>query len=52
MLIAQYKKGLAAFEGQKKKDKKDFCSGGVWTHNIEGKRFLSGALASVATADI
>ena len=51
MLIAQYKKGLAAFEGQKK-DKKDFCSGGVWTHNIEGKRFLSGALASVATADI
>ena len=28
LLIAQYKKGLAAFEG-KKKDKKDFCFGGV-----------------------
>ena len=39
LLIAQYKKGLAAFEG-KKKDKKDFCFGGVWTHNIKGKRYF------------
>ena len=50
MLYRQCKKGLLAFEGQKK-GKKNFDFDGIWTHNLKGKSYWSGALASVATAD-
>ena len=36
MLYGQCKKGLVAFEGQKK-TKKDFDFDGVWTHDLLGK---------------
>ena len=52
MVYAQCKKGVGAFEGQKKTKKKNFASVEVWTHDLKGKIIHSGALASVATADL
>ena len=51
MVYAQCKKGVVAFEGQKK-TKKDFACVEVWTHDLKGKALQSDALASVATADL